>query len=499
MQFEHIEFQIAGEEILPPDDKKSADIYSRIGYSLEEALADLIDNSIDAQASQVLIRFMTEPGGIRSVMIIDNGRGMKDEELKEAMRFGSKTSKNEEKLGKYGIGLKSASLSQASSVTVFSKNSGNPIGRRWTTESIGRGWKCQVIDRKSCSTLFQISVIPLDISRQGTVIIWEHLEHLKTLPENLQRTLDRAIKKISNELGLKFHRFLESGQIKIYIDTQEIGEEPSGICLPVKPLNPFLYETSGNRDYPKAFQVPLQIRGTVSAECHIWPPKSNSPNYKLGGGKTAARQGFYFYRNDRLIQAGGWNGCRDDDAEPHLSLARVRIELPPKLDSSFKLDVAKSIVDPPPAFIHGALAAKSETGSFRQFLLDAQLAYRKQKTKDGARFPFIPGVGFPASARTKVRLAFSEKGTAKPQSIAFKWRSLGHDTVVEVDASKGELILNSKFKKELGGSATNDGAPIKLLMLLVLQNPLSRSFETEKGRDWLQRVNIALLASLKTQ
>ena len=84
------------------------------------------------------------------------------------------------------------------------------------------------------------------------------------------------------------------------------------------------------------------------AECHIWPPQSHALGYRLGGGKVALRQGFYFYRNNRVIQAGGWNGVRGDDGEPHLSLARVKIDLPSELDSMFKLDVTKSRLDPSP-------------------------------------------------------------------------------------------------------------------------------------------------------
>ena len=94
--------------------------------------------------------------------------------------------------------------------------------------------------------------------------------------------------------------------------------------------------------YPKLFDVEVGSTGKLRLECHIWPPKSEDEGYRLGSGKVAARQGFYFYRNDRLIQAGGWHGCRDNDAEPHLSLARVKVNLAADWDDAFNLTAAKA-------------------------------------------------------------------------------------------------------------------------------------------------------------
>src|ERR1700687_4278086 len=94
-------FKVSATEPLLPDDEKAADIFSRIGYSIEDALADLVDNSIDAEASNVLIRFVIGPKGIHSVVIADDGNGMDEDLLREAMRFGSRTSKANSALGKY--------------------------------------------------------------------------------------------------------------------------------------------------------------------------------------------------------------------------------------------------------------------------------------------------------------------------------------------------------------------------------------------------------------
>src|SRR5208282_1396565 len=110
------------------------------------------------------------------------------------------------------------------------------------------------------------------------------------------------------------------------------------VRVEVPPLNPFAYHAPGNPDYPKTFRTKIAQASTLSLEAHIWPPNSELPQYKLGN-KAAARQGFYFYRNGRLIQSGGWNGLVQHDSEPHGSLARTRIDLPPELDGTFGLNV----------------------------------------------------------------------------------------------------------------------------------------------------------------
>src|SRR5207248_876268 len=96
----------------------------------------------------------------------------------------------------------------------------------------------------------------------------------------------------------------------------------------VKALDPFGYPTTGNLQYPRTFTVSIDGCDAIQLAAHIWPAKSNLEQYK-GIGSVIERQGFYFYRNDRLVQAGGWNGFRQP--EHHLSLARVAVDLPADL------------------------------------------------------------------------------------------------------------------------------------------------------------------------
>ncbi|MEJ8858638.1 ATP-binding protein [Variovorax robiniae] len=483
-----------GTDSVLPNEEKSADIFSRVGYKIEEAVADLVDNSIDAHASQVLIRFVRSSQGIHSVIIADNGDGMNDEELLEAMRFGTRTTKDASALGKYGIGLKSASLSQAQTVTVLSRCAGTTIGRRWTVENIRKNWQCERLESSQSAQFMDASFGPVTHTGNGTVVVWDRLEHLRAGGGHVDKVLEKVRRSLSVELGIKFHRILSAGRVTIFIDDIEITEDEASLPVPVESLDPFGYSGSGHPKYPKALVIPIGRTEQLRLICHVWPPKSRDPGYKLGGGRVASRQGFYFYRNDRLIQAGGWNGLQADDSEPHMSLARVQIDLPPSLESSFKLDIGKSSIDPPSDFIVN-LTAAGQYREFTQFLDDAEDAYRHQKKKESARFPLIPGAGMPRGVRAKIRTAFRETGVPAPAEIAFVWMRMEPDEVIRLDSAAQQIQFNRRYKTDLTQNIGHDGAIIKLLILLLFQDEMGKSFLTAPSRDRLARINQALLAT----
>ena len=348
-------------EHTPPDPARLIFALRQVGYNLEQALADLLDNSISAGASTILIRFLCDRTHIRSLAVIDNGSGMNTAELKEAMRFGSDRDRAQRSLSKYGMGLKLASFSQARCLTVLTHQSSRASGRRWTLDGINAGWACDVLDREEVSAQLKRSWGSIDLSRSGTVILWEDVDRFPQPPGGLRAALRSLQKRLEIHLGLAFHRYLENGTVRIEMDQQIIGLSEHGIRIPVKPLNPFAYPKSGSPDFPKTFNITIDEVGEIEAEAHIWPPNCELPEYRLGQ-RAAARQGFYFYRNDRLIQAGGWNGVVQHDTEPHSSLARVRIDLPPELDTRFGLNVQKSAVVVPAGFEVAVAESRSADG-----------------------------------------------------------------------------------------------------------------------------------------
>jgi hypothetical protein len=486
-------------EHLPPDDEKVGNVFARLGYQFADAVADLVDNSIDAGARHIHVRFVRHTKGIHSVLIADDGIGMSDAELHEAMRFGSRSKKTGKELGKYGIGLKSASLSQADVVTVLTRKARAKAinGRRWRLELVKKGWKCEVLDPAGSAKVLRDDVGAVNFKLSGTLVIWEKLEHLHALPTNIDQVLERTIRTLHTELGIRFHRFLESESVAITTDQQELGEDPSEIHVPIRALNPFSYDQSGDEKYP--LKLPLIVAGIkLPVVCHVWPAKSNALGYRLGGGKVALRQGFYFYRNDRLIQAGGWNGLRGDDGEPHLSLARVQVDVPDSLDSIFKLQVTKMGLQPTPEFIQALQAAKGPGGlTFEKYISDAQSVYRKRKTIERARFPMVPADGLSPNAIKGIAKVLKEKGCPSPEPVSFRWSRLDPYELFRITPGKLQVQLNTLYRKQLAHNGKNDAPVLKLALLLLLQDELQKASVRQSAEEWIRRVNEAMIAALK--
>ena len=338
-----------GTETILPDAGGIFDAIARIGYEFEHAVADLVDNSIDAGATDVLVRFLHDRESVYSLAVIDNGTGMSAERIDTAMAFGARTGKAEIALGKYGLGLKSASFSQCDALTVVSRHQGEVVGRRWTAQNVRNDWLCESIKSSAAEQYLVKLSDRLDTARDGTLVEWDSLDSMSHSSQRPSKTIEARFNQLTSHLGLVFHRFIEDGGIRIRLDALDPDAGTRGPPQEVKALNPFP-RFEGVRGYPRTFIVEDSDAGDLQLEAHIWKRNATEAGFRLGGGRLAKRQGFYIYRNRRLVQPGGWNGLRND-AEVHTSLARVRLDLPPGLDSLFKLTVQKSSVTMPAAFI----------------------------------------------------------------------------------------------------------------------------------------------------
>ena len=446
----------------------------QIGYSLEQALADLIDNSINAGATTVLIRFLHDGENVRSVAIVDDGLGMSSAELNEAMRFGTLQKQDPLSLGKFGMGLKLSSLSHARSLTVYSRKNGRSSARRWTVDSIKRGWLCERIAAPVPARIMNSRWATLDLSDSGSVVLWEDIDKLPSHRSGLRATLALLERRLRLHLGLCFHRFMESQDFTILIDQGLIDRPTQGLSARLQPLDPFDYPESGCYEYPKTFRCKVAGVGVLKICGHIWPAKSDAPEYRLGR-RASTRQGFYFYRNDRLIQAGGWNGLVQDDTEPHSSLARVEVHLPPKFDHVFGINVQKSTVIVPPGFVEAVQSAVASDGTtFEEYRREAQLVYRS--ANGGERgFIAVPTGG----VRKQLTQRFQEQlnGTKKTLSpVSFRWVQLNREEFFRVDKENAEIHLNADYRSAILGDRRGSGvdAPVLKLLLFFL---MKRDFE----------------------
>jgi hypothetical protein len=485
-------------ERLAPDPKGTAQALQRIGYSLDEALADLVDNSIDAGASNVRIRFLRTNSSITQVAVVDDGKGMDEATLHRAMQYGVQMEHRPSDLGKYGIGLKTASFSQCQSVSVFSKQSGKVNGRRWTLTRMQDDWRCEILDAAQSARLFDMNWGDVSLDQHGTVVVWDELDALSAGVNDIDKLIRKITKRLPVELGLRFHRFIAYEQVVLKVDFCNLnGGDVVPVTIPA--VDPFAYDGSGRTGYPLNYKLELSGRGTLSMAAHIWPAKSAKFEYKLGGGRVAERQGFYFYRNDRLIQGGGWNGVRESDSEPHSSLARVQIDLPAKLDAAFGLTIQKSKVVPPPDFKSLVIGAKAGNTTFEDYISAAVETYRDNSDEESPQM-IVPGWGLPVPLQRKLaQVLGATNGEAR--EIRFEWKDLESHQLFDSDGANDVVYLNLEYRPvlvEKGAHNSSDVPLLKALLFLLLSPDLRKERRSQKRDEWHILCNKVLTTAIRT-
>jgi hypothetical protein len=487
-----------GSRHLPPDPEYGRALTNQ-GYGFEVAVADLIDNSIDAGADSVVVHFLRDASRILNLLIIDNGHGMDEEGLDAAMTVGRRRHYADGALGMYGTGLKAASLSHASSLTVVSRTKrSRAAGRRLTAEGLADSFRCDTVDPRYAQDL--VDRYDGVIEWHGTIVRWDGVRAFETVASGQSdQFLSKAISRLETHLGLYLHRFLQRG-LKLDIAVWDVssgdayGEEVDHIA--VEALDPFGYKVPGKAGYPREFTAPVEGVGDVKLTAHIWPAKSKQAGFRQIGSLTD-RQGFYFYRNDRLVQAGGWNGLRN--AEGHLVLARVAVDLPPGENDVFSLDVKKEKVTVTPAFTLGVDKALDPGGhSFHDYLADAEAAYRDgAKRSEIVRKPVTPpGKGIDPKVKRVIKEELPEKPGEEP--ISFIWGPLPRHKFFDLDRELNRVILNKAYREDLndgsrGGS--NDAPVIKTLLYLLLEDCFGLGRWERTRQDRIDYWNTILLAS----
>lgn len=390
---------------LPPYAPLLMESTRALGYSLEAAIADLIDNSITATSTKINIKFL--PFDDPFLSIFDNGDGMLPDELTIAMRYGSKNPTEERKendLGRFGLGLKTASLSQCRKLTVVTMKEGMLSGRQWNLDHvINTGeWSLLVLEDDEMFPLPQVDLLVKN--GKGTVIIWQNLDRLGIGEYAFEQAFGDKMEIVRDHLSLVFHRYLagEIGLKKI-----EISINNNAII----PHDPFLSHKSLQVMDDENINIDNQI---VVVRAYLLPHITNmtEDEIKLLGGKEGLRkqQGFYVYRNKRLLVWGTWfRLMRQSDLS---KLARVRVDISNSLDHLWTLDIRKSTAVPPEIVrknltrIIGQISEKSKrTWTFRgkKEMDDAIVhVWNRLRTRDGIKY--IINRDYPLIFALKLRL-----------------------------------------------------------------------------------------------
>ena len=323
-----------------PEASSMIETFRAIGYNIETAVADIIDNSISANAKNIWIRFEWE-GSKTWLSIKDDGVGMNDAELIQAMRPGSKNPLQERKekdLGRFGLGLKTASFSQARKLTVISKkNDFKPVFWTWDLDFVNQTGAWDLIKYLPDENL------ETEISKMttGTIVLWNDIDRVvKDFSQDDSKAefkFNQTLEQVKKHIAMVFHKFIDQGKINIYFQDKKVDA-----------WNPFLSNEKATQEFP-----PEKIQNSkVKIEGFVLPHKSkiSEESYKKAEGVKGwnEQQGFYIYRNERLLLAGDWLGLFRK--EEHYKLARIQIELPNTLDESWQIDIKKSIARPPLVF-----------------------------------------------------------------------------------------------------------------------------------------------------
>ncbi|MDR2011119.1 MAG: ATP-binding protein [Bacteroidales bacterium] len=329
--------------------------FRAVGYSMEAAVADILDNSISAGARNIWIDFDWK-GADTTFAIKDDGCGMDNDELINAMRPGSKDP-NEERdardLGRFGFGLKTASFSQCRKYTVISKKQNND-SCFWT-------WDLDYIYHHAKKWELIASLPPgnwqeqIEALTSGTIVIWQDMDHLlKDTPVDdtkAKRKFLETMQLVKNHISVVFHRYIENNKVKIYFSDRGIPA-----------WNPFMITHDATQNFP---EEPL-CNGQVRARGFVLPHKSKltPEQFKEGEGIRGwnANQGFYVYRNERMLVSGGWLGLFRK--EEHCKLARIMIDLPNNLDNEWQIDIKKSVARIPAGLRDQLKAYASEVRAY---------------------------------------------------------------------------------------------------------------------------------------
>lgn len=336
-------------EIIPPA-KTLINAIRSIGYSFSTAVADIIDNSVSAMASEINVYsdpLENEP----YFAILDNGHGMDNNELKNAMTFGSERSDKLDvyvDLGRFGLGLKSASLSQCRKLIVISKKKDVISAMSYDLDLIEKTNKWILNELSYEEIKNQICFSELLKYDSGTLVIWKDFDKIRENASNFEDSFRSSVSDAKKHVELVFHRFYE--KLRISFNGKSIDKR-----------DPFLLSSLKSQTGRLS---KISVEGSsIMVTPHILPP-ANSLNMEekalLGNPKSLHdEQGFYIYREERLITWGSW--LRMGYKSELNKLARIQIDIPRNLDYMWMLDVKKSTVKIPDAIKEQIRAAIDDT------------------------------------------------------------------------------------------------------------------------------------------
>ena len=461
---------------LPPSASSLSASMRDLGYSLEAAVADLIDNSISAHATSVDI-VCDLASEHPSVSILDNGDGMTPGELVAAMRHGAAhpdRPRRADDLGRFGLGLKTASVSQCRRLTVATRKEGVLSGAEWNLDLIDRtdDWVLLVLSESEAAQQPGADRLTYD----GTVVIWRSLDRLfeDERGDRRDEIVNEKLGTLDRHLSLVFHRFL-SGEVK--------GRPKLRITLnghPIEAFDPFCRKNKATQALPEDI---VRVDGTeVRLQPYVLPHHSKLSaaefDYYQSRSDFISNQGAYIYRNGRLMAWGDW--FRLVPKGEATKLARVQIDFPNTADESWTIDIKKSRARPPHAVrerlrqIIERISARSTTvyrgRGKRLFEETAAPLWERYADRDGIRYalnekhPLIASLagGLDAASQERMKLLVQAISSALPVEMIYSDFSTSPRGFGPVALAADQVDIKLKsLKSALFGTGNGDASTFR--------------------------------------
>lgn len=489
---------VVGRRAFPPD----PGLVRALGanHSLPTALADLVDNSVDAGATTVLVRFLNRGAALEEIHVVDDGHGMDSEGIGRAMTLGARRDYSAAELGHFGVGLKAAALSAAGTTRLFSQRRGaTPVGLELERERFSKDYSCGELAADVAAAAEQQRAALLGGASGTSVRLSELVSryHGRSAGE-AHAWLAGQVHAVRSHLGVVFHRLLAAGRITLL--TEEGALEGSrGLPTTVQPVDPFGYRTSGRSSYPRMLRTAVDGR-QVPLHCHIWPARQTGPEFRLNGTDPKDLQGFYVYRGDRLLSVGGWLDGTHKSSDR--MLARVVVEYE-DVAEHLTMNPEKSRIVFRPTLAKAVHSATDGDVDWARYLEDAETALKAAKRRERNR---KPSVGLDKGFDPDLRRAFADELEVDESydPVSVKWRRLPAEEFFEVDFPARTVWLNQCHRDLLAGAdkrGINDAPVLKALVYLLTRHVFMGQYPGSKDKDdialWQQVLSAAVQAEAR--
>lgn len=329
---------------LPPDPERVIVGLRDTGYDFETAVADIVDNSVAADATEVDLKLAADYLGNVRLSIADNGIGMDREGLIDAMKYGSRPRANPASLGKYGLGLKTASTAYCKRLSVVTRPAGSTpaLMATWDLEHVARTKKWELLLRADCDGEAIEQLDAISPGGSGTVVLWDEVDRLIKDYQNpagkpAQKALSAREESLREHLSKVYQRFLDpederARTVQIRLNGRRVDAWD--------PFQRTVSELVAEQKVPA--ELPGGTQATFIVRAYILPRREEFPDDKQAQAAKLSNdlQGIYVYRENRLIHDADWLGLFQK--EPHLTLLRVEFSFDHRLDGAFHLDIKKS-------------------------------------------------------------------------------------------------------------------------------------------------------------